>query len=136
MRNINRAFRGSTNFPGEFQQMSSLNLNKFLFNAAGVLIGVVVVGYNVFDHFASEKPAAACGARYLKTTQLWLNSASGKMLTPIELQSRAGSGEWGVLNNEGLSRRRVRRRLWRWRSSWPSSDTTTSHMAVISPAFA
>lgn len=79
--------------------MSSLNLNKFLFNAAGVLIGVVVVGYNVFDHFASEKPAAACGARYMKTTQLSLNSASGKMLTPIELQSRAGSGEWGVLEN-------------------------------------
>ncbi|MEQ1711181.1 MAG: polysaccharide lyase [Hyphomicrobium sp.] len=70
--------------------------NKFLFNAAGVLIGLVAVGYAVNDFFTVET-TKICASRYKVSTLLPLQNSSGALLSPIELQAMAGAREYGML---------------------------------------
>ncbi len=69
-----------------------------LFNAVGALIGLIVVGYVVYALFQIEREEP-CHARYPAPTRFSLVTAAGAPLSPIELQGRAGLGEWGVLDN-------------------------------------
>ena len=71
---------------------------KLLFNAVGILIGLVLVGYILYSGFARETKAS-CRSSYPSTTRLSMRNAQGKLLSPIELQARAGFNEWGTLNN-------------------------------------
>lgn len=75
-----------------------LDTNKILFNAAGVLIGLIAVGYVVNDFFSVEK-TKVCAARYNVSTLLPLQNASGALLSPIELQAKAGTREYGMLDH-------------------------------------
>lgn len=76
---------------------------KLLFNATGILIGLIVVGYVVFSGFLPESETS-CRERYPSTTRLSLRSAQGEPLTPIELQARAGFASWGVKDNASVVR--------------------------------
>jgi len=69
-----------------------------IFNAVGVLVGVTVVGYVVWSLFQVEREEP-CRARYPAPTRFSLVGSGGAPLSPIELQGRAGLGEWGVLDN-------------------------------------
>lgn len=76
---------------------------KLLFNAAGVLIGLILVGYILFSGFLPDAETS-CRERYPSTTQLSLRSAQGEPLAPIELQARAGFASWGVKDNASVVR--------------------------------
>jgi hypothetical protein len=71
---------------------------NLLFNAVGVLIGLTVVGYIAWSLFQVEHEQP-CRARYPAPQRFSLATQAGTPLTPIELQGRAGLGEWGVLEN-------------------------------------
>lgn len=75
-----------------------IDTNKLLFNAAGVLCGLFAVGYAVNDYFTVEK-TKVCEARYKVSTLLPLQNSSGALLSPIELQAKAGGREYGVLEH-------------------------------------
>lgn len=78
-----------------------IDTNKLLFNAAGVLIGLFAVGYAVNDLLTTEQ-TKACEARYAVSTLFPVTNAQGALLTPIELQTIAGSREYGVLERARL----------------------------------
>ncbi len=78
--------------------MSKHATYNLIFNAVGVLIGVTVVGYVAWSLFQVEREEP-CRARYPAPTRFALATPAGAPLSPIELQGRAGLGEWGVLDN-------------------------------------
>lgn len=78
--------------------MSNRAAYNLIFNAVGVLIGVTVVGYIAWSLFQIEQEEP-CRARYPAPTRFSLQTPAGALLSPIELQGRAGLGEWGVLDN-------------------------------------
>ncbi len=82
-----------------------MNINKgmLLFNGAGVLVGLAIAGGLISSLFKSDE-IAACTDRYASAMQLALDNSAGAELSPIELQSRAGAGEWGVLENASVVR--------------------------------
>ena len=69
-----------------------------LVNGAGVLIGLVVVGYVVYEAFRIEEEAP-CASRYPAPMRFALLANDGKPLSPLELQARSGLREWGVIEN-------------------------------------
>jgi Polysaccharide lyase 14 len=71
---------------------------NLIFNAVGALVGVTVVGYIAWSLFQVEHEEP-CRARYPAPTRFSLATSAGAPLSPIELQGRAGLGEWGVLDN-------------------------------------
>jgi hypothetical protein len=79
---------------------SAKKLNLFI-NIGGSLIGVFVLGYVVYSayHTATEPP---CSARYPAPMRFALQTATGKTLTPIELQARAGLRDVGVIDNAAV----------------------------------
>ena len=78
--------------------MSTQATYNLIFNAVGVLIGVTVVGYIAYTLVQTEHEEP-CRSRYPAPTRFSLATGAGVPLSPIELQGRAGLGEWGVLNN-------------------------------------
>lgn len=78
--------------------MSNRATYNLIFNAVGVLIGITVVGYIAWSLFQIEHEEP-CRARYPAPTRFSLVTPAGAPLSPIELQGRAGLGEWGVLDN-------------------------------------
>jgi hypothetical protein len=71
---------------------------NLMFNAVGALVLLTVVGYVAWSlvRFEREEP---CRGRYPAPTRFSLTTPAGAPLSPIELQGRAGQGEWGVLDN-------------------------------------
>jgi hypothetical protein len=69
-----------------------------MFNAVGALVLLSVVGYVAWSlfQFEHEEP---CRGRYPAPTRFSLTTPAAAPLSPIELQGRAGQGEWGVLDN-------------------------------------
>lgn len=78
--------------------MSKLTLNSVLFNAAGIGMLVTTVVYAGYTYFVTPK-IPRCTARYAPQTQFDMSGEKGKLMTPIELQARGGTAEWGVLQN-------------------------------------
>jgi len=77
--------------------MKKLNVNAILFNAAGIGVVLVVVGYVVSSFFIKEE-IARCADRYGRGEQFSLQNNKGELLTPVDLQARS-SREAGILNN-------------------------------------
>lgn len=75
-----------------------INRGMLLFNGAGALIFLAIVSYTVSDYF-TVAVVPTCSVLYPGGMQLALDTVDGTVLSPIELQSRAGAGEWGVLEN-------------------------------------
>lgn len=75
-----------------------VNTGMLLFNGAGVLVFLAIATYSVSSFFQTEV-TPVCSTRYPAGMQMALATANGAALSPIELQSRAGLGEWGVLEN-------------------------------------
>lgn len=71
---------------------------NLIFNAVGALIGITVICYVAWSFFQTERKEP-CRARYPAPTRFSLATSAGAPLSPIELQGRAGVGEWGVLDN-------------------------------------
>ena len=86
----------------KINRKSTINTNMLLFNAAGVLTGLIIVGYTINSYFHTEV-VPSCAGRYPKALLLGVE-LSGNPMTPIELQSRAGLREWGVLENAQVVR--------------------------------
>lgn len=80
-----------------------INKGMLLFNGAGVLVGLAIAGGLISSLFTTEE-IPACTDRYASAMQLGLDNSAGAVLSPIELQSRAGAGEWGVLENASVVR--------------------------------
>jgi hypothetical protein len=78
--------------------MKSPSAFHLLINGAGVLIGLVVVGYVVYAALRTEEEPP-CTSRYPAPMRFGLLANDGKPLSPLELQARAGLREWGVIEN-------------------------------------
>ncbi|MEQ1717113.1 MAG: polysaccharide lyase [Hyphomicrobium sp.] len=74
------------------------SLNSILFNAGGLGILLFVAGYMVSSFFHVEV-TASCTKRYANGQQFSLQNGDGGVLSPIELQSRVPTREWGLLKN-------------------------------------
>ncbi len=78
--------------------MRDINSGAIVFNLSGGAILITVFAYMGFAFFHTDI-VAPCTARYPAGKQFALDSQRGNLLTPIELQGRAGSREWGILTN-------------------------------------
>ena len=75
-----------------------LDTNTLLFNGAGVLLGVFLVGY-VLKSAVTTEHQPPCSTRYPAATLLPFESEPGAPFSPIELQARFGITEQNVLEN-------------------------------------
>lgn len=75
-----------------------INKGMLLFNGAGILVVLVLVGHTVASYLHVDV-TPVCSARYPARMELAFEAPNGEPLSAIELQSRAGMGEWGVLEN-------------------------------------
>ncbi len=81
--------------------MAKLTPQTILFNGAGIGIGLLSAVYMINSAlFTPTIPQ--CSQRYQKAIELGLKSRSGKPMTPIELETRAGLGSSGVLENASV----------------------------------
>lgn len=80
------------------ERKHEINKGMLLFNGAGVLVGLVIAAYTITSYFHVDI-APVCSTRYPARFELGFESPNGEALSAIELQSRAGPGEWGVLEN-------------------------------------
>ncbi len=71
---------------------------NLIFNAIGVLIGLTVLWW-VVTSLVLTKKEAQCSPRYPAPTRFSLRTGAGALMSPIELQARAGLGEWGLIDN-------------------------------------
>lgn len=71
---------------------------SMLFNASGVAVLLMVVGY-IGSGFFSHEHVEPCSGRYPAGKQFALDNERGQILTPMEIQARVGSREWGLLKN-------------------------------------
>ena len=78
--------------------MRDINSGAIVFNLSGGAILITVFAYMGFAFFHTDI-IAPCTARYPAGKQFALDSQRGNLLTPIELQGRAGTREWGILKN-------------------------------------
>lgn len=78
--------------------MKSSNFNSVLFNVAGVGLVVFLGGYMIQSALHTET-VARCSARYGNGQQFSLQNVDGKVMTPIEMQARLPSREWGLLTH-------------------------------------
>lgn len=74
-----------------------------LVNVAGVIVGLIVIGYVVYAAVHTEA-GEPCGARYPAATRFSLQTSEGKPLSAIELQARAGVRDLGVIDNAAVVR--------------------------------
>jgi len=77
--------------------MKNANLNTVLFNAAGIGLVVFLGGYMVYSALHTET-VAQCSARYGDGQQFSLQKGE-EAFSPIDLQARLPSREWGLLEN-------------------------------------
>src|SRR6185312_13651123 len=78
--------------------MRNASSSALIFNMSGsaVLLTVIAyIGYAVFH----RDVVSPCATRYAAGKQFAFDDQSGHFLTPIELQGRAGSRQWGILKN-------------------------------------
>lgn len=81
--------------------MSSPSMNSIIFNVAGGAVLLTVGAYMLSSYFL--KPAIVpCAGRYPAGFQLTFDGSDGKPMTPIDLQARSGSREWGLLQNASV----------------------------------
>ena len=78
--------------------MRNMNSGAVLFNLSGGAILVTVFAYMGYAFFRTDE-VSTCATRYPAGKQFAFDSRAGKLLTPIELQGRAGPREWGILKN-------------------------------------
>ncbi len=78
--------------------MRNMNSGTILFNLSGGAILLTVVAYMGYAFFRTDE-VSTCATRYPAGKQFAFDSRAGKLLSPIELQGRAGSREWGILKN-------------------------------------
>ena len=71
---------------------------RLVFNICGIAALGLSAAYAI-NHSLSTETVAGCDVRYPSQTELSLNDPSGKPLSPIELQARLGSNQWGLLKN-------------------------------------
>lgn len=83
---------------GQGPKIKPMNKNLLLLNGAGVLVLLTVAGYYVSAMFHKEVQPT-CVGQYPRAMRLGVETSAGVPLSPIELQSRAGLREWGVLDN-------------------------------------
>jgi hypothetical protein len=76
-------------------KMSKLSM---VFNLAGAAAALVVVTYAV-NSMLTEQTVAPCSTRYPTPTGFSTRTNEGALMSAIDLQSRMGPDEWGVLNN-------------------------------------
>jgi polysaccharide lyase-like protein len=81
-------------------QLSKQTLYQLAFNALGILVALVVVGYIVRSLVFTETEPP-CATRYPAPHRFAL-TAGGTPMSAIELQARAGLPEWGVLENASV----------------------------------
>jgi len=68
------------------------------FNALGILIGIVVVGYIASTLFVTTTEPS-CTQTFPAPHRFSLTSSDGALYSPIKLQARAGLREWGMTEN-------------------------------------
>lgn len=79
--------------------MKQFSVQSIVFNLAGVAIVLYVSGYIVTSLFKHEV-TPVCSQRYTGGgEQFSLQTAQGVPLSPIELQARVPTREWGLLKN-------------------------------------
>ena len=80
-------------------------LNKLSFqnqvNAVGGLAFLVAGSFFAYE-LTRSRDAKPCDARYPSATQMSLQKSGGEILSPGELQARAGNGERGVLEKASV----------------------------------
>lgn len=69
-----------------------------LINVAAVLVVLAIAGYVAWEALHTDQDLS-CSARFPAATRFSLQSSSGKPLSPIELQARAGLRDLGVIDN-------------------------------------
>ena len=78
--------------------MSNSKLSSMAVPVAGITLGAFLVLYLAKDAFTNIH-TPPCSGRYPSATEFALMSESSTPLSAIELQARAGSDDWGVLEN-------------------------------------
>ncbi len=77
---------------------SSRSINTMIFNVAGVAVLLTAAGY-MLTSYVMTPAVLPCTDRLSGGIQMTFDGANGKPLTPVELQGRSGSREWGLLKN-------------------------------------
>lgn len=62
-------------------------------------VAVLLIAYATISYMWLERPVPGCMADYQRLATFDLTSSDGDLLSPIELQARAGNGERGVTEN-------------------------------------
>lgn len=78
--------------------MQNPKIFNLLVNIVGALVGLFIVGYIAYSAMRSDA-ASPCSTRFPAPTRFALKTSQGTLLTPIQLQARAGARERGVLEN-------------------------------------
>jgi len=81
--------------------MKRFNPYTILFNAAGVLIFVIVGGYTV-SSFLAEEVYPSCSERYPKAMRFNVHNQDGRLMSPIELQAAIGRSHRNIIQNAVL----------------------------------
>jgi hypothetical protein len=74
---------------------------QLLINLAGVLVGLLLVGYIGWSALQTQVEAS-CGSQYPAATRFSLQTNQGKPLSAIQLQARAGVRDLGVIDNASV----------------------------------
>jgi hypothetical protein len=80
------------------QRQTALNL---IFNAVGIGLGLVLVVYVLNTAFVKEE-VPSCAKTYAGAMRFPLTSPDGALLSKIDRQARAGSNEWGTIENTSV----------------------------------
>src|SRR6056297_2006218 len=72
-----------------------------LYGVGGGVFGVITVGMMIQSHLAPDT-YPTCAERYGNAAEFALQRSTGKLMTAVELQSKLGGREWGVLQNVAI----------------------------------
>ncbi len=75
---------------------------KLIVNAVGGTALAIVAGWIMYTSFGSDA-VSVCEARYLSSVRFALADEAGSPLTTSEFQARAGSSEFGILDNTEIA---------------------------------
>lgn len=81
--------------------MSLPSMNSIMFNVAGGAV-LLTVGTYMLSSFFWTPAIAPCAERYPAGFQMSFDGPGGKPMTPIDLQARSGSREWGLIQNASV----------------------------------
>lgn len=68
-------------------------------NVGGSVVALLLATYGIASYMLFEAEIPGCMADYQRTATFDFTATDGALLTPIELQARAGNGERGVSEN-------------------------------------